>query len=137
MSEVELNRENKLCALCQLPSALFCSKCRVTPYCSGLCQKSSWPRHKKVCKLNDPTPSADCVTVVEGNEDFDRLYSYIVISGANKEAKNTLSDTIGRLRGMKHDLLVFAIDISCFYVTFDISTLQFAVHVRYRRFQSS
>ena len=117
MSEVELNRENKLCALCQLPSALFCSKCRVTPYCSGNCQKLSWARHKKVCKLNNPTPPADCVTVVEGDEDFDRLYSYIIISGAKKGAKRSLCDTIGRLTGMKANLLVFTIGISCFYVT--------------------
>ena len=101
MSEVELNRENKLCASCQLPSTLFCSRCRVTPYCSSQCQKSSWSRHKKACKLNNPTPTADCVTAIVENEDFDRLYSYIIISGANKEAKNTLSDTIGRLTGMK------------------------------------
>lgn len=137
MAEVELNRDNKLCASCQLPCGLFCTRCRVTPYCSVECQKDSWPMHKKACKLNNPTPSADSVAVIEGFEDFDRLYSYIIISGANKGAENTLLDTIARLKGKKPDPLVFRIIICFFFITSVSSTFQFSVYVRCKRLQSS
>ena len=137
MAQVELNRENKLCASCQSPCGLFCSRCRVTPYCSVECQKESWPMHKKACKLNDPTPSADSVEIIEGNEDFDRLYSYIIISGANKGAENTLNNTIARLKGKKPVPFVFRIIICFFFISYVNSTHQFFVHVRCKRFQSS
>lgn len=99
MAEVELNRETKLCSLCQMPAALFCSKCRVTPYCTADCQKSSWPKHKIVCKLNCKTPLISSVTKVVDNEDFDQQYPFIIINGADKTTANTLAMTIDRIAG--------------------------------------
>jgi MYND finger len=99
MAEVELNRENKLCSLCQLPAGLFCSKCRVTPYCTADCQKNSWPKHKAVCKLNSKTPLTSSVTKVVDNDDFDQQYPFIVINGADKTTPNTLAMTVDRIVG--------------------------------------
>jgi hypothetical protein len=73
--------------------------------------------HKTACKLNKPTPSADSVAVIKENDDFDRLYSYIIISGANKGAENSLLDTIARLEGKKPDPFVFRIIICFFFIT--------------------
>ena len=102
MAEVELNRENKLCSLCQMPAGLFCSKCRVTPYCTIDCQKSSWQKHKAVCKLNGKTPLISSVTKVMNVDDFDQQYPFIVINGADKTTKNTLDLTVGRIVGKKN-----------------------------------
>mmetsp|Transcript_11264 Transcript_11264/g.10894 ORF Transcript_11264/g.10894 Transcript_11264/m.10894 type:complete len:246 (-) Transcript_11264:76-813(-) len=96
---LELNRSNKLCCLCQRTATLFCSKCRVTPYCSIACQKKSWPNHKS-CKLNNQTPSPDCITEIKNNVDFNLEYSHIVINGSNSPGANTLNDTISRLVGV-------------------------------------
>ena len=99
MAEIELNRDNKLCSKCQAPSLLFCSKCRITPYCSMDCQKGSWKRHKTVCRLNAVTPSTSNVAKIENEEDFDMDYSYILIKCADSKASNTLADTVARLSG--------------------------------------
>lgn len=98
MAEIELNRQKKLCCLCQRVATLFCSQCRVTPYCSIICQKKSWPNHK-TCKLNRKTPSPNQITKIENDLDFDIEYSYIVINGSDSPDTNTLNDTINRLLG--------------------------------------
>ena len=99
MAEIELNRENKLCAKCQSPSQLFCSKCRVTPYCSMSCQKELWKRHKTVCRLNNVTPPLTAITKVENDADFEKEYDYIMIKCAQKNSLHSLSDTINRIKG--------------------------------------
>ncbi|KAJ7713420.1 hypothetical protein B0H16DRAFT_1810435 [Mycena metata] len=40
------------CASCHDETAALnkCSGCHLTRYCSGPCQRSDWPRHKKMCK---------------------------------------------------------------------------------------
>ena len=102
MAEIELNRDNKLCAKCQKPSQLFCSKCKVTPYCSMECQKELWKRHKTVCRLNDVTPPLTAITKIDDDSDFDNEYDYIVISSQHEDKQNTLSQTIGRIKGKIH-----------------------------------
>jgi hypothetical protein len=99
MAAMEMNREKKLCASCQTKAELFCTKCKVTPYCSIDCQKKSWSRHKTVCKLNEATPSTDSVTNIQDNEDFDVLYPYILINGS-ASTKENLSDTLNRITGL-------------------------------------
>ena len=48
-----------------------CKSCMQAKYCSAICQKNHWPKHKKQCKLratelrdealfNDPPPKEDC-----------------------------------------------------------------------------
>jgi hypothetical protein len=58
---IESNRvaHEKLCAECgERPAAVFCSRCRVTPYCSAACAKSHWRRaHKHVCAPHEPWAS--------------------------------------------------------------------------------
>ena len=102
MAEIETNRDNKLCAKCQKPSQLFCSKCKVTPYCSMECQKELWKRHKTVCRLNDVTPPLTAITKIDDNSDFDIEYDYIVINSQHEDKQNTLSQTIGRIKGEIH-----------------------------------
>ena len=55
----ESNRALKLCAQCETEcAALFCSKCRCTPYCSKPCQAQHWRNgHKKHCRT-DPLVAA-------------------------------------------------------------------------------
>ena len=99
MVDVETNRQDKLCASCRKIAQLFCSKCRVTPYCSMGCQKDKWPLHKTVCKLNNPTPSLSSITKIDFDEDFDKVYSYIVIRSSQEGKPNTLPNTIERFVG--------------------------------------
>lgn len=46
------NNPNFTCQYCQRPSAkiLKCSKCKARKYCSSICQKEDWSRHKLECK---------------------------------------------------------------------------------------
>lgn len=107
MAEIESNRDYKLCAKCHAPSLLFCSKCRITPYCSMDCQKGSWKRHRTVCKLNAVTPSTKSVSKIEDVPDFDVDYSYVLIRCPEREATKTLSNTLARLNGkIKSFLLI-------------------------------
>jgi hypothetical protein len=55
----EGNRALKKCAQCEVHDASsFCTKCRVTPYCSRDCQLAHWKAtHSKTCKL-DPLVAA-------------------------------------------------------------------------------
>jgi len=58
---VEGNRFLKKCAQCEVINASsFCTKCRVTPYCSRECQLAHWKAtHRKACK---PDPLLDAIT---------------------------------------------------------------------------
>ena len=38
------------CSVCSEPSALRCSRCLGAQYCSVVCQKKAWPKHKEACK---------------------------------------------------------------------------------------
>ena len=40
-----------VCAKCDATAAKFkCSRCRLAPYCTKLCQQKHWPLHKNLCK---------------------------------------------------------------------------------------
>lgn len=99
MADVEMNRENKLCASCRKIAKLFCSKCKVTPYCSMECQRDKWSLHKTVCKLNSPTPLLSSITKIDFDKDFDKEYSYVVIKSSDAKKLNTLPNTIERFVG--------------------------------------
>ena len=38
------------CSICENEFKFICSICKKEKYCSKECQKTAWPRHKKVCK---------------------------------------------------------------------------------------
>jgi hypothetical protein len=37
---------------CVKKGCLKCSRCKMISYCSSVCQKSDWPRHRTVCRTN-------------------------------------------------------------------------------------
>ena len=42
------------CSVCPVTESLqFCSRCRLTLYCSSACQTADWKTHKKTCKHID------------------------------------------------------------------------------------
>ncbi|KIY52969.1 hypothetical protein FISHEDRAFT_34435 [Fistulina hepatica ATCC 64428] len=41
------------CAVCGLPTSLWCSRCRNAYYCSNEHLQSDWPTHRKVCQEVD------------------------------------------------------------------------------------
>jgi len=54
----ETNARNvraKLCANCfkALERRRLCSKCHTAAYCDQACQRSHWPKHKKLCEKSD------------------------------------------------------------------------------------
>lgn len=49
MSSTESTNNQKLCAVCNKPSILLCSRCRTIYYCSQDCQRSDWREHKPNC----------------------------------------------------------------------------------------
>ncbi|KUJ14539.1 uncharacterized protein LY89DRAFT_736570 [Mollisia scopiformis] len=58
--ETTTKPQAQLCAHCQKPANLHCTRCKDTPiladdiqpavYCSSECQRASWPTHKSICK---------------------------------------------------------------------------------------
>ena len=50
--------EKSTCAVCQTPSKLQCSACKITYYCSRDCQKKDWKTHKQLCKKPTDSPAA-------------------------------------------------------------------------------
>ncbi|KAH8926968.1 hypothetical protein BT69DRAFT_899747 [Atractiella rhizophila] len=50
--EKELYPRNGTCAFCKLEREGIpktCSRCKLTRYCSPVCQKADWKRHKEIC----------------------------------------------------------------------------------------
>lgn len=46
----EFDVKDKFCSVCEKRCQLQkCTKCKVVLYCSRSCQKSDWPKHKKLC----------------------------------------------------------------------------------------
>jgi hypothetical protein len=56
LAETERNRQHKCCAVCSAAAASFCTRCRVTPYCTRECQRAHWPRHKACLLYTSPSP---------------------------------------------------------------------------------
>lgn len=47
------------CALCSNPALLRCVRCKITVYCSPICQKAHWKEHRQICApLNLQTASS-------------------------------------------------------------------------------
>jgi hypothetical protein len=57
LAETEYNRSHKRCAVCSEDAVSFCARCRLTPYCSAICQRAHFPRHKAVCVAHAPPPA--------------------------------------------------------------------------------
>ena len=45
----ELHSDLSTCRLCSNAGGKLCSKCKSVSYCSVVCQKKDWPRHKGKC----------------------------------------------------------------------------------------
>jgi hypothetical protein len=39
------------CAICSQPASNICGRCRIQVYCSTVCQKIDWEKHKSPCKV--------------------------------------------------------------------------------------
>lgn len=109
MADFDRNRRYKLCAKCSKPAALFCSKCRVTPYCTPTCQTSHWKlHHKQFCHPNEPAPpSTKLIQTKAPNQDYDRPYKYIIIKpGAPPEAETNVEVAMQYMEGYNDNRLV-------------------------------
>ena len=59
--------EDRACAYCSKPDAYkACGRCQNQAYCSIVCQRADWRRHKQVCiPTTGPDPEACCAALLE------------------------------------------------------------------------
>ena len=59
--------EDRACAYCSKPDAYkACGRCQNQAYCSIVCQRADWRRHKQVCiPTTGPDPEACCAVLLE------------------------------------------------------------------------
>ncbi|XP_068162272.1 tudor domain-containing protein 1 [Antennarius striatus] len=49
----------KLCSYCGQQGNFRCKRCKITTYCSAVCQTEDWKTHRHICKPVDPHPAKD------------------------------------------------------------------------------
>lgn len=111
LAETERNLRYKRCAHdgCHSPASHFCSKCKLTPYCSRNCQSQHWVSHKPYClPYSVRSEDEDGVGMVlalvgylkeEGAfpEDWEVPYPFVYIEPG--PSATTIESTISRVQG--------------------------------------
>ena len=126
LAETERNRQHKCCAVCSAAAASFCTRCRVTPYCTRDCQRAHWPRHKAACKSFVEPASADedgvAITVKLAAKlaaagggggggssiddgggmpaDWERPFAFVFVA-PSASSSTTLAETVARVQGVE------------------------------------
>ena len=85
-----LSAEDRICVGCGEPTRSKCSTCLRAHYCSSLCQRTDWRRHREICRIAEPIVSQKLAVAMPDYQCFWTYQDWLAKQCTNEERLGTV-----------------------------------------------